>query len=130
MRLFKLKKKVIIGAEIIVLILVGASLYGLARKNNDINREINSLEIDIDELGQRELELNELVKYFDSQAYLEQKARLELGLQKPGESIVILNYKDPDIADRMPINSYSESIAVNKKPKNNLFKWFNYLFPN
>ena len=77
------------GIFIIVIIFISYSKdFIYSRK---INNEIQTLENKLLTLQTKNLELNKFIKYLDSEAYAEKKARMELGMKKPGESIVVIS---------------------------------------
>lgn len=55
-----------------------------------IRDEIKSLEKEVDSLQQRRLESIDILKYVTSDAFVEEKARTELNLRKPGERVAII----------------------------------------
>lgn len=93
------------------------------KKANQINKEIQLLHEEIYNLENHNVKLTELIKYFDSEGYAEQKARLELGLKKPGETVVIIP-RDKEGAEDGPIGK-----EVNMKQPNYI-KWWKYFFQN
>ena len=76
------KNKFILLFLIIILVFTAVNLAGNWQKNRQVNQEITGLEQEIGELEKNNLELKELIQYFNSTAYIEEKARLDLGLKK------------------------------------------------
>lgn len=60
------------------------------RRTREINRELELAQQEIAALQSRKVELQDLLKYFDSEAYAETRARLELGLVRPGEKVIVV----------------------------------------
>lgn len=69
---------------------IGYFYAGNLRAGRAVDQRITQLRSRVATLQAHEVQLNELLKYFDSEAYAEQKARLEFGLAKPGESMVVV----------------------------------------
>lgn len=94
------------GSILAVFIGVGAGreLYA----NYSLQREIRSLEAESKKLESRRLELADLTKKLESGDFLDEQARLELGLQKPGETVVVV---------RSPENE-GEQVADNRSRTN------------
>jgi len=108
------------------LMFIALTVYFFAKdfvKSRQIDNEIQLLQSEIYKTGDKNLKLTELIKYFDSEAYAEQKARTELGLIKPGESVVIV----PKIlGSEFTDTSTSES----NEEVSNIVKWWRYFFPD
>lgn len=105
---------------ILILAIIAFSFSKDFIRANKINVEIKGLENELTMLQQKNIELNKLLKYFDSEAYAEKKARTELGLKKPGESVVIV-----------PKSTVEESISENStvsEDDSRFKKWWNYFF--
>lgn len=67
-------------------------LIGLGRESYrkyQLTREINALKSEIARLDGNNQELNNLIKYFQEESYLEKEARLKLNLKKPDEKVVV-----------------------------------------
>jgi hypothetical protein len=80
----------------------------------DLQNQIQTLEKD-------NSNLKELVTYLNSNAYIEEKARVDLGLKKAGEKVVVVN--------DLPTDEISEA-NKNEEQKNlsNSQKWWKYFF--
>ena len=63
-----------------------------------------------------------MVDYFNSTAYIEEKARVDLGLKKEGEKVVVI----ADSAKNKLAQNKTEAAA--EKPKTNPQKWWQYFF--
>lgn len=96
---------------------IGYFYAGNFRASTAVDARIANLRTQVNELHQEEVKLNELLKYFDSEAYAEQKARLEFGLAKPGESVVVVS--------SLPV---TETVERQSPPANNLVRWWRYFF--
>src|SRR3989344_3378417 len=65
------------------------------RRSRALDDELLSLRQEVGTLQTRHVELSELIKYFDSEGYAESRARLELGLAKPGEKVIVVPTNTP-----------------------------------
>ncbi len=74
-----------------------------------VRQEISNLQEQLRSLESKKIETVELLKYAQSSTFVEEKARTELNLIKPGENAVI-------------ITSGSELLA-NRQEKTNMIKW-------
>jgi len=59
-------------------------------KENRVNQEILVIKENISKLQSRDKEFKELIKYFQSDQYEEEKARLNFGLKKRGEDVIVV----------------------------------------
>jgi len=120
----KWKSKLFLGLGIIILIFAGINLAKSTQKNREINQEIYALEKEIQDLEKSNSELNELVKYFNSAAYIEEKARTDLGLKKEGEKVVIVTDIENQDANQKDLigNDLADKTISNPK------RWWRYFF--
>jgi len=100
--------------------------YGFARayyKDYNLRQEVKRLEQDIALLEKKKIESIELLKYVSSSSYVEDAARIELNLKKPGEQVVFLDQveKEGDILGEQIV---SERGARQHTP--NPIKWWYY----
>jgi cell division protein FtsB len=85
-RFFSSKISVIV--EVIVLVVVTAAVVKEVVRKYQVQSDIHTLEQQAGALEQRNTELRGFITYLGSDSYKEEEARLKLGLQKPGESVV------------------------------------------
>lgn len=108
----------------IILVFVGTNLAKSWQKNNQINQEVAGLEENIQQLEKDSLELKELVEYFNSQAYIEEKARIDLGLKKVGEKVVIVtNSRGKNLSAQIPDQAAPQQL-ITSNPQ----RWWQYFF--
>ena len=119
------KNKFILLFLIIILVFTAVNLAGNWQKNRQVNQEITGLEQEIGELEKNNLELKELIQYFNSTAYIEEKARLDLGLKKEGEKVVIASGQTSQVG--WPSDPSPQAEAT-KTTLSNLEKWWQYFF--
>jgi len=70
--------------------LVGKAVY----KNNEINKELASIEDQILLLESENNKLREAIEYYKTDEYKIRVAREKLGLQKPGEAVIVITPDD------------------------------------
>lgn len=78
------------GAFVIAAILAvsfGRAFY----RDYEIRQQIKALQVKVDELEGKKLESLNLLGYVKSEAYVEDVARQQLGLKKPGERVIIVD---------------------------------------
>lgn len=90
------------------------------RQKSLIEKEISGFKKEISARESGNKKLREMVAYFESDASLEETARLNLGMKKPGENVVVIK---EEIS-----TSSQEEIALTDKKESNYIKWFNYFF--
>lgn len=118
--------KIIFIVLIVILFFTATSLYRNIQKNKQINEEIEILRSQADTLQKNNIEMRELVEYFNSSAFIEERARIDLGLKKPGENVVII----PDI-ETSPFVAQKEQeklLQIEQKQQSNILKWWQFLF--
>ncbi len=117
-----LKQKAIILVLIFVLCFVFFNFLRAWLKGNQVNKEIDGLEQEISGLQKDTAELTELIQYFNSSAYVEEKARVDLGLKKEGEKVVL-------VTDDLKKNLLENDSANNaEESQSNFKKWWGYFF--
>ncbi|OGY44106.1 MAG: hypothetical protein A3J62_03825 [Candidatus Buchananbacteria bacterium RIFCSPHIGHO2_02_FULL_38_8] len=121
-----LSSKLTLLLGIIILGLIAVSFIKSWNRSREVNQEVKGLEQKIQTLQKDNLELSELIKYLNSTAYIEEKARTDLGLKKEGEKTVII----PELnIDNLNSNLDSKNQLEQKSdlipnPK----KWWHYFF--
>ncbi len=117
---------------IVALIAALATAFGFARayyQDYKIRQEIGELEEEVKKLEKKKLESMEILKYVTSQNFVEDKARTELNLKKPGENVVFIQ-----IENRPKTPEELKPSPVDTSPLNNPRKWWYYftehLLPN
>jgi cell division protein FtsB len=95
---------------------------GLAKgmiKSHNVNAEVDHLQAEISRLDKQNQDFEQLVKYLNTDTFIEQEAKLKLGLKKENENLVII----PDSA--FPANKDN---AGKEENKSNPAKWWAYFF--
>lgn len=80
----------VFAVSVTLLGVVAVSYFKDYRRSRALDRELLALEREVSTLETRHVELSDLIRYFDSEGYAESRARLELGLAKPGEQVLVV----------------------------------------
>jgi len=109
---------------IAVLAVVMFIAVGYARayyQDKKIRDEIAALEIEVRNLETKKIESLEILDYVTSDDFIEEQARKELNMKKPGENIVIIDqsHQVPDVQERASADQDYTHL-------NNLTKWWYY----
>lgn len=92
----KLSVKKIFGMKIASVVLLALlALFGFNfvkewQRSRLLDKEIKKLELQAKEIEAENLDILKLAQYIDTEEFLEQEARTKLGLQKPGEKVVVV----------------------------------------
>ncbi|MFH0857422.1 MAG: septum formation initiator family protein [Candidatus Magasanikbacteria bacterium] len=114
------------SSRLFVILFFGLSLVlvcGFMRsyyRDYKVKEEIRQLETQIDALSKQKLESMEILQYVMSDDYVEEKARTELNLKKPGEGVMIVE----DTETKTP--STSEEDEASGRILKNPLKWWYY----
>jgi len=120
------KNKLFFLIGIIILVLAAISLAKSFTQSHQVNQEISGLEEEIVTLEQGNLGLEKLIEYFNSDAYIEEKARLDLGLKKEGEKLVIVS--DQNTKQKNNSENLAEDEEKLDQNASNPKKWWHYFF--
>ncbi|MFA7244863.1 MAG: septum formation initiator family protein [Candidatus Magasanikbacteria bacterium] len=119
-------KKRFFSSRLFLFILFGITLLvalGYARayyQAYKINQEIKSLQNEVNSLKQKKIKTIDLLKYVSSSSYVEDQARIELNMKKPGENVLFLNNSLDEKNEGNVDNSESGQFIANP------VKWFYY----
>jgi len=99
-------------------------------KKREVEKEIAKLKQEIEEIEGKNDSLKKAIDYLNSDQFVEEQARLKLGLKKAGENVIVI--KDDSLSaagDGSANNSIFETNKVREqKPPGNPEKWFAYFF--
>lgn len=87
-----------------------------------IKQEIRQLKEEVRLMERKKLESLDILEYVMSSTFVEEKARTELGMKKPGEQVIIL---DAGQAKKEPAEAPKEEDRQNFR---NPIKWWYYFF--
>lgn len=85
-----------------------------------VEREIIEMKKQISDYEAQNQQLKELASYLQSDQSLEEQARVNLNLKKPGEEVIVI-----EDAKNMAVQS---DVADNASEVSNLVKWWQYYF--
>ncbi|MCB9798204.1 septum formation initiator family protein [Candidatus Nomurabacteria bacterium] len=87
-------------------------------KNYLVKKEITRIEQEIESMEQKKLESLEILKYVMSDEFVEEKARSEMNMKKPGERVAFMtDYKE-----------VGQQVEIKDDKLSNPKKWFRYFF--
>lgn len=110
----------VIAGFIITAFIIFANVRAFYR-DRSIRQEIAKLEQQRQQLSQKKLESMEILQYVTSEDFVEETARTELNLKKPGERVIIVKSQDTQselIENQRHIQTRQE--------KSNPVKWLYY----
>jgi len=108
----------IIGLVFLLIIVIPlAKTYSQRRL---IEREIEDVKQEISDFENKNQELKEMINYLESDQSLEEQARLNLNLKKPGETVVVVE-ENKTLANQVGSEEFS-------RRNGNFFKWWQYFF--
>jgi len=108
----------IIGLGFLVLIIFPlAKTYSQRRM---VEKEITDVQNQIVDFEKQNQQLKDLIVYLQSDQSLEEQARLNLNLKKPGEGVIMVEDKK--------INTDDAAAPAASSTGSNLSKWWNYFF--
>lgn len=85
-----------------------------------VEKEISEVKAQIDDFENQSRQLEELLNYLQSEQSLEEQARQNLNLKKPGEAVVVIENKNAATTQAAASNPIFEDT--------NLSKWRRYFF--
>lgn len=110
---------------VVIFSLLALIIFGYARtyyQDYKVKQEIENLQKEVGSLQKKKFQSMELLNYVTSDAFVEEKARTELNLKKPGENVLIIpNMQKPENGDGLSI-----SISESGQKHPNWLKWWYY----
>lgn len=109
---------------LVVLLFLGIISWPLVKTYSQrrlVEKEITDIQTRISEFEDKGQELQTLADYLSSGQSLEEQARLNLNLKKPGEAVIIFD-------DNQKKTVSSEVPTVTAETVNNFSKWWLYFF--
>lgn len=88
-----------------------------------VRQEISNLQEQLHSLESKKIETMELLKYAQSSTFVEEKARTELNLAKPGENAVIIAS-----GSEVDANRQEKTSMIKWSQVSNPIKWFKFFF--
>ena len=107
-------------------VLVAYALFRETYKKYQIQKEVEELEEQAEELSQGNQKLRGLINYFGTKNFSEKEARGKLNVKKEGETLVILRSQEAREEDQEKQQKEAEEERLLEIP--NPLKWWNYFF--
>lgn len=104
---------------LVCVILVAIGYIRAYYQDYKIRQEINALQDEVKRLEYKKLESMEILKYVTSDAFVEEKARTELNLKKPGEGVIVVTNPEIDSVQK-------PDLGVDTTHLSNPVKWWYY----
>lgn len=117
-----LRSRVFTVLVLVVITLLGTALYRDYTQQQEVRTELDQLEQEITQLKGKKLELAKMIDILETSNYIEQEARKNLGLKKPGERVVSI----PEDARPQPRVAGAATQHI-ERPTNPVM-WFDYFF--
>lgn len=87
-----------------------------------VKQEISALREEVKHLEQKKLESLKILKYVTSDAFVEEKARTELNLKKPGEQVAVVTGQEEEKK-----SAYTQDQPGEKQYLSNPVRWWYYI---
>ena len=109
-------------AGVLVIVFLGVNLGKEYYREHQVQKEINSLQEEIEALEKNNYKLSQLAEYYKTDEYKEAEARKRLNMKKEGEKVVIIKPSSVSLEQSEDEDGFdSESLP-------NYIKWWNYFF--
>lgn len=111
-----------VWTKIFIVLLVGYLFFAVGRviyQSYQVNGEIENLKKEIENLREQNNQYREKILYYQSPSYRERIARERMGLQKPGEEVIVI------LPEEKPKEDEEKKMTDNLP---NYIKWWNYFF--
>lgn len=113
-------KKFVAFIGFIFILAISFPLAKQISKRYYIDEEIKELENEISSLESQNGNLKDFISYLESDSFIEEQARLNLGLKKEGEKVVVI--KEAEIKENLILTE------ENEKRTSNPARWWKYFF--
>ena len=110
---------------VVIFGMIGLIVFGSIRtyyQDYKVKQEIASLQDEVNNLQKKKFQSMELLQYVTSNAFVEEKARTELNLKKPGEHVLII----PNIQKSQEDKEANSQIFQSGQNLSNPIKWWYY----
>jgi cell division protein FtsB len=109
-----------------VLVLIGISLGKETYRKRQIQKEIDALQEQINQMGQENSDMENLIGYFSSTDFQEKEAREKLNLQKSDEKMIV--FRKDAVQNEVPAENAGQSQIPSEDNSPNWQKWWKYFF--
>lgn len=128
-RKFLFNEKILTFLLLLMIALLSVPLYNNFHRRQKINREISNLEAEINQAENKNTELQKLIKYLESDQFVEEQARLNLNMKKPGESVAVVTDSPESAKDGGTQSTASAVPGTGAAAKAGFAAdWWNYFF--
>ena len=107
---------------LIIVIYLSVNIYREVKQRVEVKKEIANLKMEIENLTNENDKLDDLIKYFETEEYIESSSREKLGYRKPGEKVIVFTEEGLDSI----FNTREEGSNLEEKP--NIKLWWDYFF--
>ncbi len=107
-----------------LLFLIAVPLVKNINKKKAVDKEIKELEEEIFRLETDNNDLQNFISHLNSEEFIEEQARLNLGMKKRGEEVVILKNENIDLFSKKLENNKNND----KEELSNPQRWWRYFF--
>jgi len=111
----------------LVVLFLGISVTKELIRRIEMRAEIASLETDVERLTKRNTEIDDLIALFSTSAQQDKEARVKLGLQSPGETVIVLPHRQTEKEIVLPDSDRIDYIPVHSQ-KTNPEKWLHFFW--
>lgn len=112
---------------IIILIFYFFSIGKESYRHYKINKEVGSLKQEIKNLEEKKTQTKKLIQYLKTESFQERQVRLELGMKKPDEKVIILPNILEETENKMDISfEKNKKIEEDNKKIINPIRWWKY----
>lgn len=127
------RNKWLLVANLVILVLIGMSFGREFLRDYQIQKDIETLQTQAEELQVKNTSIRELALAFQTESYLEREARLKLGMKKPGEEVVVVrtNPQGAQTEEAVQLEGELETIDAAIESAGTvsaLKKWWVYVF--
>ncbi|MFH1413125.1 MAG: septum formation initiator family protein [bacterium] len=115
-------------ALLALLVIIVLPLVRDYRQRYNVDKEVAGLKEEIAEAESQNSEFRKMIEYLESDQFVEEQARINLGLKKPGEEVIIVQGQ-PDEPEKEEV--MKEEPLINDQAMmllNNFKKWVSYFF--
>jgi len=106
---------------LIVLFFVGLPTIKNYLKQEALDREIADVKMEIAEYEDKNSDLKNMLRYLESDQAVEERGRLNLGLKKEGEKVIVISRVDKTESNPVSANNSLDQLS-------NPQKWWRYFF--
>lgn len=117
-----LSSKLFLFIFFIIAVYALINVYHNVSQRMKVQKEINNLQAEVDNFQKDNNKLGDLIKYFQSEEYIESSSREKLSYKKPGETVIVFNSEQNNIVN--------ENKVVGVKKQSNIILWWEYFFNN